>query len=436
MLLRAAEIVFISALMQAALALPMAVYFHRATTLALPANFVVVPIMTLLLPIALGTTLLSYIAAWIAFIPRCITALLLHAVSASVITFARFRASDLRVPDPPIWAAVLCIVALAACICAVRRRSILVIASLLLLAGGDLAVIYARKPDIVPGKLEMTAIDVGQGDSLLVVTPQGKALLIDGGGTSGASFSGFDVGEDVVSPYLWSRGFSHLDAVALSHADRDHIGGLPAVLKNFQPAELWVAPSPSHAAYDALIAQAQASGIVVNLRISGQKFAFGGADFDVLAPEIDAQVPSERDNDDSMVLKIAYGSASALLEGDAERRTERRIVPELGPINLLKVAHHGSATSSIPDLLARIHPQFAVISVGKFNHYGHPKQEILQRLRQSGACTFRTDLSGALSFYLDAVGVASARWGRERQTIEFPSRWIPPNQAQHCAAAQ
>jgi competence protein ComEC len=134
--------------------------------------------------------------------------------------------------------------------------------------------------------------------------------------------------------------------------------------------------------------------------------------------------------------KLRTEGASVLLEGDAERRTERRIAPELGPVNLLKVAHHGSATSSIVDLLARIHPQFAVISGGQFNHYGHPKQEILQRLRQSGACTFRTDLTGALSFYLDAMGVVSARWGGERQTIEFPSGWIAPNQAQHCAAAR
>lgn len=431
--LRAADVIFISALMQAALALPMAVYFHRATTLALPANFVVVPIMSFLLPTTLATTLLSYLGAWTAFLPRCLTALLLHSVSASVFVLSRFRAADLRVPDPPIWGVAVFIAALSACIFAARRRATVVIASLTLLAIADFAVIHARKPDLISGKLEITAIDVGQGDSLLIVTPQGKSLLIDGGGTLGASSSGFDVGEDVVSPYLWSRGFSHLDAVALSHPHGDHIGGLPAVLKNFYPAELWVAPSPLNPAYEALIAQANATKVVVKSRTAGDRFEFGGASFEVLAPFSDANVSEKRGNDDSMVLKISYEGTSALLEGDAERRTERLIAPQLASVNLLKVAHHGSSTSSISALIAAIRPQFALISVGKFNRYGHPRPEVLERLSAAGTCTFRTDFNGAVSFYLDGTAMTSAQWGRERQTIEFPSRWIPRDQVGHCA---
>lgn len=137
-----------------------------------------------------------------------------------------------------------------------------------------------------------------------------------------------------------------------------------------------------------------------------------------------------------MVLRIAFGDASALLEGDAEKREERLISPEIGAVNLLKVAHHGSSTSSIPALIEAIHPQFALISVGKFNRYGHPRAEVLRRLADSGACTFRTDYEGAISFYLDGKGVTSARWGSKGTTMEFPPRWIPPQQAGHCAALQ
>lgn len=206
------------------------------------------------------------------------------------------------------------------------------------------------------------------------------------------------------------------------------------MLKNFHPDELWVAPSPPVRAYLDLIAQANELKIAVLRRVAGDKFDFGGAHFDVLAPASDAYLAPKRVNDESMVLKITFGAASALLEGDAERLEENLISPQIGPVSLLKVAHHGSSTSSIPALIDAIRPQFALISVGKFNRYGHPRAEVLRRLGETGACTFRTDYEGAISFYLDGKRVTSARWGRNRTTMEFPPRWIPPQQTGHCAA--
>ena len=169
--------------------------------------------------------------------------------------------------------------------------------------------------------------------------------------------------------------------------------------------------------------------------VAGDAFRFGGADFKTLAPAGVLNLSEKRNNDDSMVLKIVFKRTSALLEGDAERRTERTIAPELVPINLLKVAHHGSSTSSIAELLATTRPQFAVISVGRFNRHGHPRSDVLGHLGAIGSCTFRTDLTGAVSFYLDGTSLTSVRWGREAQVIQYPSRWIPPEQAGHCAAA-
>ena len=105
-------------------------------------------------------------------------------------------------------------------------------------------------------------------------------------------------------------------------------------------------------------------------------------------------------------MKLTWGNTSALLEGDAERPTEQRLVEQHPEADLLKVAHHGSATSTRPDLLAAVHPKFAVISVGARNVYGHPRREVLSRLQESDVKTYRTDLDGAVSFYLDGKVVS------------------------------
>ena len=131
---------------------------------------------------------------------------------------------------------------------------------------------------------------------------------------------------------------------------------------------------------------------------------FGGAAVRILAP--DANDESAKKNDESLVMKLTWGDTSALLEGDAERPTEQRLLEEHPKSDLLKVAHHGSATSTRADLLAAVHPKFAVISVGARNVYGHPRREVLSRLQESNIKTYRTDLDGAVSFYLDGKAVS------------------------------
>ena len=164
----------------------------------------------------------------------------------------------------------------------------------------------------------MEAIDVGQGDSLLVITPDGKTLLVDGGGFGGGPRQApqdFDIGEEVVSPALWARGIRHLDAVALTHAHSDHIGGLPAVLRNFHPVELWVGNNPHVAVYNALLAEAAALEVHVRSLRAGDAFAFGDTQVNVLAPFRDYQPGAEPTNNDSLVLHVAYGATSVMLEG-------------------------------------------------------------------------------------------------------------------------
>jgi competence protein ComEC len=249
------------------------------------------------------------------------------------------------------------------------------------------------------------AIDVGQGDSLLLIAPDGKTMLVDGGGFGGGPHQApqdYDIGEEVVSQVLWSRGIRRLDVVALSHAHSDHVGGLPAVLRNFHPAELWVGNNPRSEAYNALINEAASLDVRVRSLRAGDALSFGPAQVNVLAPLRDYQPGAEPANNDSLVLRVAYEATSVLMEGDAEAPVEDAMLAEPGLAStLLKVGHHGSVTSTRPGFLARVAPRWAVISCGLRNRYGHPRMEVLEELQTARVRTFSTDINGAACFRLD-----------------------------------
>jgi competence protein ComEC len=404
-------LLFISALMQAGLALLMAFHFHRATTMGMPANLAVIPLTQVLMPAAATAVSLGYVSPWLAKPAVWISGLALEGIAGTVHWLGGARVigssiADLRVAMPTLAMIVVSILVLALAMLAARRARAWAFVSVPLVFGVAIWIAFIpSRPHIRAGVMEMTAIDVGQGDSILLVTPEGRTLLIDAGGLPQWMNSDFDLGEQVVSSYLWNRGLDHLDVVVITHPHADHLGGMPAVIANFHPRQLWISIDRPAGELLPIVEQAKRAGVEVSVKKEGDAFDFGGAHFHMLAPGRDQVTGSMRPNDDCLVFTATFGATTALLEGDAERQVERRVVEEHPEAMLLKVAHHGSASGTSADLLATVHPRYAVISVGTRNVYGHPRREVLERLEQAGVKTFRTDEEGAVSFYLDGRSV-------------------------------
>ncbi len=402
------ELVLIAYVVEMAMTLPMAIYFHRITIYALPVNLAILPLLTFLMPVALLTLLALVVWPPIAFVPGAVTAVLLHLGVGLVRLFGSMEMGDIRIPEPlPVQQAAFWLLLAAAIALAAgnaRRRWMFHAAWAALLVAACAGVV-PRPIEHPRGALLVEAIDVGQGDSMLLITPDGKTMLVDAGGFGGGPRQApqeFDIGEEVVSPALWARGIRHLDVVALSHAHSDHMGGMAAVVRNFHPSELWVGDNPHFAAYDALLSEAEGFGAKLHTLRAGDALSLGEVKFEVLAP-VDSYHPGvEPANNDSLVLHAKYGATSVLLEGDAEAPIEKAMLSETGlESTLLKVGHHGSVTSSTPEFLARVSPQWAVISAGPHNRYGHPRQEVLAELQSAHTRTYRTDIDGASCFVLD-----------------------------------
>jgi competence protein ComEC len=414
--LRVWELLVLTLALQIGMLPLMARDFHRITLAGPLSNLVAVPLTGVVVPmgfLTLGSGLVFPALGRILAAPLAWLTIALLRVVQWVAHFPRW---SYRTPGPPAW--LVCVFFLAAFLLGAalrgthpwKRRTLLGTGSALALSTLIIA-IYPFTPQWAKGKLELTTLDVGQGDSLLVISPHGQTMLIDGGGSFGGfagqeEHNGIDPGEEAVSPYLWSRGFQRLDIVALTHAHQDHIGGLTAILENFHVGTLWIGREVSSMALSKLEKLATAKKIPIVHEIRGRSFSWGGTAGEFLWPETPPEeIGPAPKNNDSLVFHLKYGNRSLMLPGDAEKQAEKQILAENSEkalhADVLKVGHHGSKNSTTYEFLLAVHPRVAVISAGEDNVYGHPSPELLKRLQRAGVRILRTDHDGAVHVLTD-----------------------------------
>jgi competence protein ComEC len=373
-------------------------HFGRVSVVGVAANLAAGPLLALIQPALFLALLLAPTGPLGQFVADAARPLL-RALDAVAWAAARLPGGVARSAPTALGAACAGAAALAllAAAAARRRRGRWALAGV----GALAAAAWTHVAPAGGGEVELHAIDVGQGDALALRTPRGRWVLFD----AGRGGRGSDAGGRVVVPYLRRRG-GDVVALVLSHPHADHVGGAASVVRRLRPTAVWDAGfALGSDTYREVLTAAREAGARWHRVRPGDSLAVDGVVLTVLAPDSAWTAALDDPNLASVVVSARYGGVRFLLTGDAEAPEERwlarraRADPQVAAAlraDVLKVAHHGSRTSTSPEFLALVRPRVALVSVGAGNSYGHPSPEVVWRMRAAGAEVLRTDAEGAI----------------------------------------
>jgi len=369
------------------LPLPIAAhYFHVLPLIAPLVNLLVVPLLTAVL-------WLCFVTVGLGALSPAAAALFGHALAplVTLIHWLSERAataplSHLPLSSPTAWAVAaywLAALLLAFSVYSTRRRRVLAAGLVLLCCVPLLWGLRVHTPGI-------DFLDVGHGDAIFIRTPGGGTMLVDGGDRSDFN----DLGQRVVLPFLLSQGVTRLDYVLVSHAHRDHVGGLFAVLERLHVGAVLLGPPSGQEIEEELLALCARREVPVRRLAQGDHLDFAGATLEVLFPP--AELGALSINDQSLVVRLRWPGMDALLTGDVEREAEMMLLEADLRAALLKVPHHGSTTSSLPEFVQAVAPAAAVVPTGMRGQRVSARSEVMQRYADLGIPTWRTDLEGGV----------------------------------------
>lgn len=387
-----------------------ATFFSRVTMAGLVLNFAAIPLMGVAqlagLAVVAASLVFPALAGWAGWIAHLGAEGLVR--SADLVDLVPALAWRVARPHPGLVAVYYTALAMAWALWRLRRASGSREGEIArwarrasaLLSAGALFWIAAEPARLLPergkGRLQVTFVDVGQGDAALIRFPGGQSVMIDAGGLGGASF---DIGDRVVAPVLRHLGVRRLQTVAVTHGDLDHLGGASALVREFRPFDVWEGvPVPPLEPLQALRREAQRRGSRWTNVQRHDEISIDGVRVVVRHPTPPDWERQDVRNDDSIVVELLWKDVSIVLTGDIGREVEREIAPHFPtvPLRVVKVPHHGSLSSSSEAFVRALASRVAVVSAGRGNTFGHPATEVLERYARAGAEIFRTDRDGAV----------------------------------------